>query len=235
MTKINRKTLRLIATALCVVMIVLGGLIARTAAALIEGDEAQLEMGMATLDVQLTENDTVVADGTTEGKLFSALADTVIDPGYTYEENIAVRNSGASPEYVRVIIRKYWTDDSGKVTDAVSPESIELVTGSGWFENAAESSTEQSVYYCSRSLDAGTDSAPLFTGIRVNGKIADAFTIAEDPADDKVLKATFAYDGLSFNVEAEVQAIQYDHANEAAGSAWGITNIVFADGRVTLK
>lgn len=234
MTKINRNTLRLIAAALCIALLVLGVLISRSVAALLEGNDAQLEMGMASLDVQLTENGTVVADGTREGTLFAALADTNPDPGYTYNEEIRARNSGSAPEYVRVIIRKYWTDQNGKATKDIDPDRIVLAAGDGWFENPAESSTEQSVYYCRQSLAAGADSAPLFTGIRIDGNIAADYELSEADTDG-VIKATYAYDGLSFNVEAEVQAIQYEHAQEAAGSAWGITDVTFSDGTASLR
>lgn len=128
MTKINKNTLRIAAAVLCIALIVLGGLIGRTRAALLEGNGAQVELGMETLAVQLTENgETVDGDGT----LFSSLKDVSIDPGYTYADEIAVNNNGASEEYVRVIVTKYWTDDSGKVT-TVSPDDIELVLGNGW-------------------------------------------------------------------------------------------------------
>lgn len=232
MTKISKNTLRLIAAALCVAMLVFGGLIGKTAAALLEGDDADLEMGMATVKVDLLENGNVVASSGEEGILFESISGTKADPGYTYQDTVAARNSGNSPQYVRIIIKKYWTDADGKVT-TVDPALIELTTGDGWFENADERSTEQSVYYCKKSVAPGEDSAPLFTGVRINGSIAEEYKIEADADDPNTLKATYAYDGLSFNVEAEAQAIQYEHANEAVGSAWGVTGINFADGTVS--
>ena len=202
MTKINKNTLRIAAAVLCIALIVLGGLIGRTRAALLEGNGAQVELGMETLAVQLTEN--------------------------------GVNNNGASEEYVRVIVTKYWTDDGGKVT-TVSPDDIELVLGNGWAANKKESTAEQTVYYCNKSLAPG-GSSTLFTGIKLDADIAGAYTIKEKSEDDKTtLIAEFKYDGLTFNVEAEAQAVQYEHGQEAAGSAWGVTNVTFNNGSVTVQ
>ncbi len=231
MTKINKNTLRIAAAVLCIALIVLGGLIGRTRAALLEGNGAQVELGMETLAVQLTENGKTV-DG--DGTLFSSLKDVSIDPGYTYADEIAVNNNGASEEYVRVIVTKYWTDDGGKVT-TVSPDDIELVLGNGWAANKKESTAEQTVYYCNKSLAPG-GSSTLFTGIKLDADIAGAYTIKEKSEDDKTtLIAEFKYDGLTFNVEAEAQAVQYEHGQEAAGSAWGVTNVTFNNGSVTVQ
>ena len=237
MTRISKNTLRIAAALLCVALIVLGGLIGRTRAALLEGSEADLQMGMSALDVQLVENAAggeTVFDGDEEGRLFADLAETKIDPGYTYPETVAARNSGSSDEYVRIIVKKYWTDADGKDTE-VSPDAIELVLNDkDWFEDKSESSTEKSVYYCRRSVAAGSDSPALFTGIRISPEVMADVSFSE-PDDDKVVTATFRYNGLKFNIEAEVQAIQYEHAGDAAGSAWGVTDISFSGGVVSPK
>jgi len=233
MTKISNNTLKRIAAVLCVALVILGGLIGRSRAALLESNEAQVELGMETLAVQLTENGDEVADG---GRLFGSLDETKIDPGYTYSDTVAVRNSGASEEYVRVIVTRYWTDKDGKKVTSVKPDEIELTKGSGWTANKSESTAEQTVYYYKSSLAAGEDSDPLFTGIRLNGKIAEAYKItAKNEGDKTTLIAGFDYDGLSFNVEAEAQAVQYEHGQEAAGSAWGVRNVTFSDGSVKVQ
>lgn len=233
MTKISKNTLKITAAILCIALVILGGLIGRSRAALLEGDGAQVELGMETLDVQLLENGDAVADG---GRLFSSLDDAKIDPGYTYDDAVAVRNSGVGEEYVRVIVTKYWTDENGSKVTSVKPDEIELAEGNGWTANKAESTAEQTVYYYNSSLAAGEDSSPLFTGIRLDGSIAEAYEITEKSDDNKTtLIAAFDYDGLSFNVEAEAQAVQYEHGQEAAGSAWGVTNVTFSGGSVTVQ
>lgn len=231
MTKINKNTLRIAAAVLCIALIVLGGLIGRTRAALLEGNGAEVGLGMETLSVQMTENDEAVAE---DGTLFGSLEQTKIDPGYTYNDEVAVSNDGASEEYVRVIVTKYWTDGSDKKT-TVDPALIELALGNDWVANPSESTAEQTVYYCNHSLEAG-DASTLFTGIKLNADIAKAYTIHKQSEENKTtLIAEFDYDGLEFNVEAEAQAVQYEHGQEAAGSAWGVTNVTFSDGRVTVQ
>lgn len=233
MTKTKKYSLIAAVVILCVIMVFLGGQINATRANLVQGGGADVQLDLTSLDVKLLENGAQVTDENGEGMLLKALQDVTIDPGYTYPEEIAVQNTGSSPEYVRVVITKYWTKDGQKDT-AVDPGTIQLLQDSdSWFINEAESTAEQTVYYYRKALQAGETTPLLFHAIRLDNSIAKDFTITPDPNNSKVIRAVFAYDGRNFNVEAEAQSVQYKYANEAIPSAWGVNNLRVVDGEIT--
>lgn len=89
-------------------------------------------MNVSSIDVALLENKDPVAENgynknSPEGelKLPAVKADKKLKLGYAYPEQIAVQNIGSIPQFVRVTITKYWTDEQGKRVD-LKPEYIEL-------------------------------------------------------------------------------------------------------------
>ena len=249
MTKVKKYSLIAVAAALCVVMILLGSLISTTRANLVQGNGSEVEVDLTSLDVKLIENGVQVNSSDAEdqneeaegqaseesaGSLLTELKGTVIDPGFTYDEQIAVKNTGNSPEYVRVVVRKYWTQD-GKKDTGVKPETIQLLQDNeDWFVNEAESTAEQTVYYYRKALEAGETSTLLFGGVRLDPAIMKDFTVKEESGNPKVLKADFAYNALDFNVDAEAQSIQYKYADQAIPSAWGVNNLQVQNGELSL-
>lgn len=234
MTKTKRNILVVAAAFLCIAMVALGGMIQNTRANLLQGNGAEVQVDLTSLDVKLMENGRQVNDEKGQGSLLTGLQGKAIDPGYTYENTVAVKNTGNSPEYVRVIITRYWTRDGNKNT-SIRPETIQLLQNNeDWFVNQEETTTEQTVYYYRKALEAGETTSPLFSGMKLDSSIARDFTIRPQAGNAKVLKANFAYDGMKFNVEAEAQSIQFKYAEDAIPSAWGVNDIRVEDGGLSL-
>lgn len=149
--------------------------------------------------------------------------------GKKYQENLKVRNTGTINEYVRVSIYKYWLDAEGEKLRGLSPDLIRLNLvnlGTDWIEDEEASTTERTVLYYNKLLYAegqGTSESALF---------ADSLTI-DDSIAKKVsqetttkggyttIVTTYDYDGVSFQIEVEVDAVQEHNAEDAIWSAWG--------------
>lgn len=235
MRRFNTKKAVLVLSALLIVLV---GMIAvlrsgSTQAVLTESEEQTLEMTMSQLGVSLLEN------GKDTDKLLGEWENANLDPGRTYTDTISVKNSGAYDEYVRVVVKKYWKGSNDKRVD-LSPAYICLVSGTGWKENEKERTPEQSVWYCNDYVAVGNESSPLFTGFYIDSDIftksgADENITVGEPDDNGVIKVTYDYDDLTFVVEIEAQAIQYNSADKAIKSAWGVTNVTASGGKVSVS
>ena len=49
------------------------------------------------------------------------------------------------------------------------------------------------------------------------------------------ITTTYDYDGVTFNVEAQVDAVQTHNAEDAIKSAWGVDAQISADGTLSLQ
>ena len=235
MRRFNTKKAVLVLSALLIVLV---GMIAvlrsgSTQAVLTESEEQTLEITMSELGVSLLENGKETTD------LFGEWQNATLDPGRTYADKISVKNSGAYDEYVRVVVKKYWMDSEGKRVN-LSPAYICLVSGTGWKENEKERTPEQSVWYCNDYVAVENESSPLFTGFYIDSDIftksgADENITVGEPDDNGVIKVTYDYDDLTFVVEIEAQAIQYNSADKAIKSAWGVTNVTASGGKVSVS
>lgn len=176
-------------------------------------------MNVSSIDVALLENKDPVAENgynknSPEGelKLPAVKADKKLKLGYAYPEQIAVQNIGSIPQFVRVTITKYWTDEQGKRVD-LKPEYIELEgLGAGWMKDPDASTPEREVYYYSSVLAPNVSTTNLTETIRIH---PDVMKHKSDTAYD--------YDDLKFHLEAKVDTVQNRHAEEAIKSAWGVS------------
>ncbi len=180
------------------------------------------------------------------------LADTLSDgeewqPGKTYREELAVRNSGTIEEYVRIKIYKYWVDGEGNKLTKLSPSLIDLhLTGERWIidENATTAKVregdtrdgERIVAYYDSVLKPGEDTALFADTIAIDGSIADkvAETRETDANGWTTVTTVYEYDGAAFILEAEVDAVQTHNAQDAIRSAWGVEVSVDENGRLSL-
>lgn len=140
--------------------------------------------------------------------------------GWTYPEALSVRNSGNIDEYVRVNVYKYWIDKNGQKIQTLSPERIQLhvTPGSGWVVDTSASTTERTVLYYTQVLPVGA-TTPAFTDtLKVDGELP--YLVKQSEANG-VITTTYDYDGVSFQIEAEVDAVQTHNAEQAIWSAWG--------------
>ena len=132
---------------------------------------------------------------------------------------------------------KSWTDKDGNKVTSLSPKLIDLgMTGNGWIKDENNSTEERIMLYYPRVLMSG-EMAPAFAdSIRIDDAVANKVT-EETRIEDghTVITTTFNYDGVNFNLEAEVDAVQTHNAKDAIKSAWGIDVNVASDGTISLQ
>ena len=191
------------------------------------------QMNMQSIGVSLVENDQVVSsrdyadadkwEGTTEGSLLSNLLgeDETCTPGKKYDEAISVTNSGNIDTFVRVIITKSWQDANGGKNTSLDPQLIELnyLTDNGWVVAEDQSTTERTVLYYTKALPVGESTPALSDTIRINESIASE---VNKTVKDNTITYTYKYDGYTFHLDAEVDAVQTHNAKDAIKSAWGV-------------
>jgi hypothetical protein len=180
------------------------------------------------ISVQLTEkapgeSAAVIDDG---GTLFSKMEGKA-EPGMPYTYTVGVRNNGGAPEYVRVIVRKYWTKGDGPKDRTLSPDLIQLKVGGEWLSKKI--SEETTVYYLKNPLsNSGQKDATLFSFFRIDDSIASIRntsydeTVYEDGTKKTVVTYDYPYNGYTFHVEAEAQSVQTHNAAQAIKSVWGV-------------
>lgn len=157
--------------------------------------------------------------------------------GKDYVEEISVKNSGAIDSYVRVILTKSWKKDNAKNT-ALSPALIELheTAESGWIKDTNASTDERVVLYYANALKVGETTKPCINALSINPAIGTKVTETRENVEGGTkITYSYAYDGYTFCVEAEVDAVQTHNAKDAIKSAWGVDVTVAADGSISLN
>lgn len=206
------------------------------------------QLAVSQIGVSLTENGTKVSwrdysgsnDSWSEGTgtLLSGMvpAGEKIALGKNYNEKLAVTNSGDIDEYVRVIITRSWTKDGSKVT-SLSPTLIGLNLTGSWIVDKNASTEERMVLYYPKTLASGETTPDLSDTIKIDNSVANKYTVTTttDESGYKTITTTYAYDGVQFNLAAEVDAVQTHNAADAIKSAWGVDVNVASDGTLSLS
>lgn len=154
-------------------------------------------------------------------------------PGVAYPEHLTVQNTGSINQFVRVTVTKYWVDEQGAKRTDVSPSLIDLHltnVGDAWLMDEEASTAERTVLYYSRLLAPG-DATPEFADtLTINKAVSSRVTQTESATGEGItITTTYDYDGLTFCVEACVEAVQDHNAQDAAKSAWGADVSVSGD------
>jgi len=177
------------------------------------------------------------ASGTLLEDLLAEEEDLVL--GKTYTEEITVSNSGSIDSYVRVILTKSWTDAQGVKDTTLSPELIDLgiVEGNGWIVDEDASTAERTVLYYTEVLEVGETAPAVTDTVRIDPSIGTKVIKTEetDASGLKTITYVHEYDGYTFNIEAEVDAVQTHNAEDAIKSAWGVDVAVAEDGSLGLR
>ena len=202
-------------------LLLVGSTVGSTRAALTYYSENySAQMNMQSIGVSLLENDKVVSSrdyvsnnewkGTSEGTLLTNL-DT----------------------FVRVIITKSWQDKEGKKNPKLSPDLIELnfLTDNGWQIAKDQSTTERTVLYYTKAVAAGDSTPALSDTIRIKPSIAKDVT---KHVDGNTITYTYKYNGYTFHIDAEVDAVQTHNAKDAIKSAWGV-DVNVSDDETTMS
>ena len=242
-TKLSKRTMALLAAA--VILLGGSGITGTKAALTVFSPDYDARIETNSISVALTENDTTVKDG---GKLFASLEGKA-EPGMKYNDTVGVTNDGAAPEYVRVIVRKYWTKPekteegepvpSDEKDQTLSPDMIdlELADAGKWIEKDG-GSVETKIYYLKSQLGTGK-SAALFSSVKIDKAVAKARRIYHDGTEISEAEVSgvtsgtityeYKYNGYTFNVEAEAQSVQTHSPVEAIKSIWGVTASMSGD------
>lgn len=160
--------------------------------------------------------------------------------GKAYPEELCVRNSGDIGQYVRVILYRYWLDENGQKTEKtqeMSPEwiNLNLVNSGNWLLDQDASTRERTVLYYNQALAPGA-TTPLFSDtLSIDNMVAAKVTQTEEKVDGGTrITTTYDYDGVTFCLEAEVDAVQEHNAKDAILSAWG-RQVNVNDGVLSLR
>ena len=234
-------------------LLLVGSTVGSTRAALTYYSENySAQMNMQSIGVSLLENDKVVSNrdyvsnnewkGTSEGTLLTNLLgkDETFTPGKKYNEAISVKNSGTIDTFVRVIITKSWQDEEGKKNTTLSPDLIELnfLTDNGWEiakdqSEQSEQYKERTVLYYTKALKAGKPTPALSDTLRINPSIAS--DVKQNVSEDgKTITYIYKYNGYTFHIDAEVDAVQTHNAKDAIKSAWGV-DVNVSDDETTMS
>lgn len=229
-------------------VLLIGSTVGSTRAALTYYSENYgAEVTVSNIGVSLLENGETVSRrdydsngewNETSGALLADLQEETIVPGKEYDEALAVSNSGSIDSYVRVILNKSWTDSEGSTDPNLSPELIDLnlLTDNGWIIDEDASTAERTILYYTNILPAGETTPALSDTVRIDPSVADKVTeeVATDENGYKTITFTYAYDGYTFELEAEVNAVQTHNAQDAIKSAWGV-DVNVSDDETTMS
>lgn len=200
-----------------IALILFGGVSAILAAPKIQSGDYKAQMTLTHLKTELLENEHE-ADG--DGKLLGGILteeNKSVRFGYAYKEEIKAKNNGDVDEYVRIKVRKFWTDDKGKRVD-LDPAMIKLGLGEGWNLDESASTDEEIVLYYNEILKAGEETPACVKTLTINPDVMYKLKSAQDAKDD------YLYQGVKFELEASVEAVQTHNGEDAMISAWGRTN-----------
>ncbi|WP_251206570.1 hypothetical protein [Acetatifactor aquisgranensis] len=161
--------------------------------------------------------------------------------GKKYQEDLKVRNTGTINEYVRVSIYKYWLDEDGKKLRDLSPDLIRLNLvnlGTDWIVDEEAGTDERTVLYYNKLLYAEgqglSETAPFADSLIIDDSIAKKVSQeTETNGNYTTITTTYDYDGVSFRIEVEVDAVQEHNAEDAVWSAWG-RRVTVNDGTLSL-
>ena len=213
-------------------LLLLGSTVGSTRAALTYYSENYTAaMNTSNIGVSLIENGQQVSqnnygetdEASAEGALLGGMLakDEKLIPGKKYDEKLQVENSGNIDTFIRVVLTKSWQDGEGNKNTTLSPDLIELniTEGNGWIKAPVESSPERIVLYYTEALLPGAPTSTLCDGITISGKVADEVTKV---VEGSTIRYEYEYDGYTFNLDAQVNAVQTHNAKDAIKSAWGV-------------
>lgn len=246
----KRARLPLVLFVLAAVLLLTSALGSAQAALTYFSEEYDAAIALPDIGITLVENGTGVSTRdytgsddvwtTTHGELLAnMLAEgESLELGHTYDEVLAVTNSGNIDEYVRVKVYRYWTDADGQKLTNLDPALIDLHwvnTDGAWVEDVSARTSERSIFYYTSVLGVDETTVPLTDTLTVSEALARKVTRTfEKTAEGTVVTTTYDYDGVKFVIEAEADAVQTHNAEDAITSAWGVTASIGSDGSLSL-
>lgn len=194
-------------------------------------DSYELDFETSEISVSLSEQgedaDSVIVDDAT---LLSWMKDDEpLKLGYTYNERIAAINTSSQPEYVRVVVNKYWIIDNAQEGDSsevvkdttLNPSLIQLGfnTEEWTIDPTNPQSKEQTVLYSKNPIAPGA-SCNVVSTLRVDPSILTMTSSSE--TNNHITTLTYAYNNVDLGIDVECDALQTHNATDAMRDAWGI-------------
>lgn len=247
MKKLGKSTIVLLALA---AILLVGSAVGSTRAALTYYSEYYgAEITVSNIGVSLIENDELISfrnydsEGNwniQDGELLANMLaeDEKLTLGKDYKEELKVLNSGEIESYVRVILTKNWVNEAGVPDQTLDPGLIELeiVDNNGWVVDEKASTPERTVLYYTKKLDVNSETTPFTSTLSINPILQTKFIKhVEKDGNFENISYEYEYDGYSFNVEVEADAVQTHNAVDAIKSAWGVDVTVAGDGSISLQ
>ena len=130
---------------------------------------------------------------------------------------------------------KSWQDSEGNKDTSLDPDFIRLnfLTENGWQIDESASTPERTVLYYTNLLAPGQSTAELLgeDALSIDSAVGTKVNQTETRTEEgTVITTEYAYDGYSFQVEVEADAVQTHNAADAIKSAWGVDVNVSEDG-----
>ena len=91
---------------------------------------------------------------------------------------------------------------------------------------------ERTVLYYTKAVAAGDTTPALSDTLRINPSIAT--DVDKTCKMDKTITYTYKYNGYTFHIDAEVDAVQTHNAKDAIKSAWGV-DVNVSDDETTMS
>lgn len=216
-----------------------------TRAALTQTENMQYNLSVSDLSVDLYEKqaEKYVSVSGKEDKLLTTLVGDgeKFQIGKTYKEQTAFSNDGNYDAYVRVIITKSWKDGTVKDT-TLDPAliGVTMADSGAWYKDEAASTQEREVYYYKTVVAAPErdednnivtlDYVPITSTISVKNDVTQIVTKNGTTGN---ITTTYDYDGKSFDLDIEVDALQTHNAVDAAKASWGVALELDENGNIT--
>lgn len=140
-----------------------------------------------------------------------------------------------------------WNETTGTLLQSLLPAGEQLQLGRSYPEAIAVRNTgsiDQYVrvklytYWTNADGSKNTELSPDWIDLHLtegSGWVEDTSARTTNAAGQTVITTTYDYDGVQFNLEAEVDAVQTHNAADAILSAWGVRVNITNDGRLSLQ
>ncbi len=195
------------------------------------------------VDLQEEQNGEYVSVEGEDTLKFTSIDPKSIHGGQTYPEKVRVVNKSYNKrtgeqheEYVRVTVKKSWTNADKTKDTLLDPDLIELGIEDGWVECEDQRTREQRVYYLTAPLK-GEGTKDFLKSITINDKVFQKVETKDYEENGIKIDGTiineYEYNGKAFYIEIKVDAIQTHHPEDAMGESWGVHVKVDDNGNIT--
>ncbi len=173
-----------------------------------------------------------------EGELFTYLGTSkTMLPGKSYQEEIAVKNSGNMDKYIRISIHKFWADKEDKKYIKGSKHYIELIKNNheNWILDEKASDGERAVYYYAKPLAEGEITPNVISKIKIAEQARKEVSFnSKTEGENTIITSSRNYQRYRAYIQIIVDTVNKGNAAAAILSAWGREVEIAEDGTLSL-